>query len=440
MGISRSLSTGSSALKANQFRMDVISNNIANTNTIGFKGSRVSFAEQFNQIYNYGKSSDTGNATGLGGTNPMQVGLGVGVGATTRLMSQGMIEMTSRPLDMALQGDGFFIYNMSGRQLFSRAAAITRDKDGYLVDASSGSYLQGYNLSFDAKGKINKDSTGINVLNRKLDNLKIAPNIISEPKQTQNVSIQGNLNSAAVANEKRDTSVNIIDSQGGSHALGLTFTKGANPNEYSASATIDGKAVAITPALITFNSDGSLKAPLTLSVKAADMNTQLGAGVTVFDATKDLTLKLADANNILGGLTQFSAPSDATPIEPDGFQSGSLNYLSVDNEGKIWGGFSNGQSEILGQVAISKFTNQDGLLNEGGNFYSVSPNSGQANIGIAGSTFPSTKVAGSSLEQSNVDLTEQFTEMISTQRAFEAASRTITVSDQLLAETTALKR
>ncbi|MDQ1264918.1 MAG: Flagellar hook protein FlgE [Bacteroidota bacterium] len=440
MGLTSSLTSGASSLVAHQKRMDVISNNIANSNTIGFKSSRVSFAEQFNQIKSYGKSPDLTVGGGTGGMDPMQFGLGVKIGAVTREMQQGVLETTNRPLDMALQGDGFFVYNLNGKQLFSRAGGISRDSSGYLVDSSSGAYLQGYNLQLDANGKTVKDANNLNILNRKVDNLRIPPNMISIPKQTEKVTISGNLNSSTAVGDSRTTSINIFDTQGAARSLGLTFTKTANANEYSISATIDDNAVTLGTTLIQFNNDGTLSTPLSLSITAADLNTAIGS--PLFDAAtpKNITISLAESDNLLGGLTQFSGPNTATAFEQDGYQSGDLSGLSVDEKGQLWGAFTNGQSEILGQVVISKFTNQEALLNEGGNFFSVSPDSGLPNIGTAGEIFPSTRVAGSTLEQSNVDLTSEFTDMITTQRAFEAASRTITVSDSLLAETNQLKR
>lgn len=440
MALSRSLSTGASSLRAHQQRFDVISNNIANVNTTGYKSNHVNFAEQFNQIYKYGSSPNENEGKGMGGVNPLMMGLGVKIGSITQNMAQGTIETTNRPLDLALQGNGFFIYNMNGKQLFSRAGAISRDKNGNLVDSSSGAFLMGYNLQLDADGKMVKDSNGDNVLNRTLKNINISPNIISAPRQTEVVKVAGNLNSASTENTERQTSITIFDNQGGAHVITLTFTKTANPNEFTMSAKLDGIDITLPSDTLTFNTDGTISSPLDFTLNAADLNTALGTDV--FDATtpKNVKIVLAETGNLLAGLTQFAGPNTATVTEQDGYQAGDLNELFVDTTGKIWGSFTNGQSEILAQVAVAKFTNPQGLIRNGNNFMEVSPNSGLPNIGTAGEIFPSTLVVGGALEQSNVDLTEQFTEMIITQRAFEAASRTITISDQMLAETNMLKR
>ena len=444
MGISRSLTIGSSSLRAHQARMDVISNNIANSNTTGFKSSRATFIDQFNQTVNWGKPPDSEGGNGIGGIDPKQYGLGVKMGSISMDMAQGVIETTDRPMDLAIEGDGFFVYNFNGKQVYSRAGAISRDRDGYLVDSSTGAYLQGYNLEVDSNGTVQKDSNYVNILNRKVENLLIPPDAISAPKQSQNIYLSGNLNSSMAAGADRKTSIQVFDMQGGSHTLGLTFTKTANANEYEMTAKIDGNDIpdSINPlkVTITFNNDGTLKTPLTTSITASVLNTTMGS--TLFDAAtpKDLVINLASTDNLLGGLTQFSGPNTATAMEQDGYQTGDLLNLSVDQKGKIWGSFTNGQSEIMGQVIISKFTNPQGLHKDGNSFFLTSPNSGLPNFGTAGEVFESTKIDSGALEQSNVDMTEQFTDMIATQRAFEASARTITVTDQMLGEINILKR
>lgn len=440
MSLSRSLSIGTSSLRAHQEKFDVISNNIANVNTTGFKSSRTNFAEQFNQIYNYGKSPDSDSGVGVGGTNPYQLGLGVSVGSISKDMNQGTIETTNRPLDLALQGEGYFVYNINGQEVYSRAGAISYDKSGNLIDSNTGAFLQGYNINTDSSGRALKDSNGANILSRAKDNLVIDPNITSAPGQTQNIALTGNLNSSNPSGTERQTSINIYDNLGATHTINFKFTKTDNANEYTLAATLDGNTLTLPSSKVTFNNDGTLSTPLSLSLKASDLNTALGT--TSFDATtpKDLTVQLAKSDNVLSGLTQYSGSNTATASEQDGYTSGSLNDLSVDKEGKIWGAFSNGQSEVLGQVVVAKFANPEALVDKGDNFFQASPNSGLANIGTSGETFPSTVVRSEALEQSNVDLTTEFTNMINTQRSYEAASKVITTSDEILQQLTAIKR
>ncbi len=440
MGLIRSLSIGASSLKTQQKGFDVISNNLANANTVAYKSNSANFAEEFNQVYSYGRGPGDTGTSAAGGVNPLQYGLGVKLSSIQQNMGQGVIESTSRPLDMALQGGGFFVYNLNGQDFYSRAGAVTQDKLGNLVDSGTGAYLQGYNVSVDANGRTNKTSEGANILDASVSNLTVSPDVVSAPKQTEIVTLKGNLNSEADEGNVRTTSIDILDNNGGSHSVSLTFTKSATENEYGVTAKVDGSDIALDSSTITFNADGSLSTPLELNMTAADLNTAVGSNVFDTGTPKDITIKLADTSNLLQGLTQFAQADSATASTQDGYKPGSLLGLSVQADGRIVGSFSNGQAEVLGQVVVAKFTNEDGLVRTGNNFYQPSSNSGMPVIGTATETFSSTMVAGQSLEQSNVDMTEEFTDMISTQRAFEAASRTISVSDQLLQEINQLKR
>ncbi len=460
----RSLNSGASALKANQYRMDVISNNIANSSTTGYKSASVSFQDQFSQTYRYGKSSDTQTTStvngrtlsvsskSIGGINPYQIGLGVKVGSVTNNMSQGTLETTNRALDIAIQGSGFFIYDFNGQEVYSRAGTITRDEEGYLVDSSTGAYLQGYNIRVDADGVTERDSFGNNVMNTSQADLRISPNIISSPRQTENVELLGNLNSSDDLNTTRETSITIYDNQGQARALNVLFEKTAD-NTWEASFTLDGKDVCqagtTTPYTyeVNFNDDGTIvDEDVAISgITTTMLNEAVNQGTTSttnwFDTTRTFALQLGDTNNkVTGSVTQFSGTNTVTASSQDGFTSGELQSLSVAEDGQIIGSFSNGQSETLGQILLAKFTNDEGLSKEGDNFFSISPNSGLPIKGTAGEQFASTTIAGGSLESSNVDLTDEFVNMIKTQRAFEAASRTITVSDTLLGEINQLKR
>lgn len=439
MGLSRSLGTGASSLRAHQQKFNVISNNLANASTVGFKSSRVSFADQLSLTRSYGQSPDVSGGVGTGGINPRQTGLGVKIGSIAKNMAQGSIETTQRPLDMAINGEGFFVYNFNGRNLYSRAGAVSRDTDGFLVDSNTGAFLRGYNVETDGNGRPLTDVNGNNQLARNIDNIRIEPGVISQPNQTSSVELRGNLDRAMEEGESKTTSIQIFDNTGGARELALTYTKTANPGEFTLTGTIGGADIGLNE-VITFGIDGTLQNPFNLNLVSADLNAALG-GAILFDETQDIDLQLGDPSSLTTrSITNFSGGSDITAYSQDGYEAGELVSLSVDQNGKVRGSFTNGRNEILGQVSVAKFTNPEALLKEGNNFYSPTSNSGNANIGTALENFPSTSIVGSSLEQSNVDLTQEFTEMISTQRAFEAASRTITVSDQLLAEVNNLKR
>ncbi len=440
MAISRSLFIGTSSLRSHQRRFDVIANNVANVNTTGYKASRINFVEQFNQIITRGRASSIVEGRGSGGYNPLQYGLGVRVGSITPDLSQGIIETTNRPLDMAIQGDGFFVFQLNGRQFYSRSAPITRDSEGFLVDPTTGAILQGYNVNRNTNGFIVYDANGISSLNKVLDNLQISNLTVSPPKQTQTIKVTGNLNADASQNSTAVSSLTIFDNFGTAHNLTFTFTKTANPNEWSISAEIDGNALTLGATTVTFNADGTINTPNSLTITAGNLNTALGQNL--FDATtpKDITVQLAPTGNLLQGITQFSGLNTISFQYQDGYALGELANLNVDDSGKIWGSFTNGRTELLGQVALAKFANPNALTREGNNMFAVAPDSGLPLIGTAVDTFASTRIFSGALEQSNVDLTEQFTNMITTQRAFEAAARTITITDVMLAETNNLKR
>lgn len=440
MGISRALSIGVSSLRSNQRRFDVIANNVANINTTGFKGSRANFVEQLNQLYRSGRAPSIISGRESGGIPPIQYGMGVAIGSISPDLTQGVIESTGRPLDMAIQGDGFFVYNLMGGQFFSRSAPIIRDSEGFLVDPTTGAILQGYNIVRDSSGFIVKDSKGGALLNKVAQNLQIPSTIFSRPNQTQNIALSGNLNSTAAENDAAVTSILIYDNQGTAHTLKFTFTKTANANEWTLAAQIDGTDLTLANNVITFNADGSLSSPTSLTLTAQQLNQALNQ--TVFDETtpKDITVQLSSGAGGSQGITQFSGANTVSFISQDGFAMGDLANLTIDNTGKIWGSFTNGETELLGQVAIARFANPSALVREGNNYFSVSPDSGIPVFGTALETFGSTSIYSGALEQSNVDLAEQFTDMITTQRAYEAAARTITISDTLLGEVNQLKR
>ncbi len=441
MALIRSLTTGTTSLQAHQQRLDVISNNIANVNTVGYKASEATFVDQLSQVMNLGVGPSNIAKGGTGGVDPLQIGLGVRMGAVRTDFSQGSIRTTNRALDVAITGDAFFALQSNGSMMYSRAGNFSLDKNGNLVDSVSGAFVQGYNDKVDASGKVVKDSTGNNVLDRNLTNVLISPNIKSSPRQSQTVQMAGNLSAALQTGETAQTSIPVYDNIGISHVLNITFTKSATANQYAMTGTIDGQNITLPAAAgnVTFNADGSINTPLNFSITAANLNTALGSG-TPFDPAKDVSIVLAEAGNLLNGITQFAGQSSVNLVSQDGYAAGNLSSISVDSTGRIFGGFTNSQTEVLGQIAVAKFTNPSGLQKTGDSLYTVSPNSGLPNIGTASDIFASVKVIGGALEDSNVDLTTQFTDLISTQRAFEAASRTITISDQFLQEINSLKR
>jgi flagellar hook protein FlgE len=356
--------------------------------------------------------------------------------------------------------------NYNGQEKFTRSGAFTRDNDGYIVDTNTGAFVQGYNVSTN-NGKVERTSDGQNILDRTMSNLCIPKNTASLPRQTQEMNMIGNLNAEAAPgyDSTRKSSMTIYDETGAARTLTFTFQKTDVENEWLLGLELDGvnqgsgtegdialdplDPANVLPAFgrVAFNPDGTFAALTPANPDAARPFTLNLAGGSLVDANgnvdkfpKDVNIQLADPNNVSQGLKQYAADSNANFEAQDGFTLGELEDMNVDSRGRLLGTFTNGQTEILGQIAMARFANNEGLVRSGNNYFTNSPNSGDPVIGTAVEIFPTTLMVGRSLEQSNVDLTAQFTDMISTQRAFEAASRTVTVSDTLLQEINQLKR
>ncbi len=414
----RALFSSVSGLRNHQTWMDVIGNNIANSNTVGFKASRVTFQESFVQQLT-GASRPTGT---LAGVNPMQVGSGVGIGSIDQLFSQGTLENTGQPLDMAIQGNSLFVLSRNGTAAYARAGNFQLDGQGHLTAPASGMIVQGVNA--DPYGKISNTAAP--------GDIRIRLGEKAPAKPTSSVELAGNLNASAAIGESHSLGITGYDKLGAPHELRLTFVNTA-PGEWSWTAS--SATAAVTPAgagSVSFNTNGSLKAftypgggsTLTMTPPGGDaINVALDAGT-------------ADGIN---GLVGFAGTSDAVASSQDGYAAGDLVNLLVDSQGMINGVFSNGTSRPLAQLALATFTNPGGLISAGNNTWSVSSNSGEPVIGYAGETITDTITPGA-LESSNVDLSQEFTNMIIAQRGYQADARVITTADQMLNEVVNLRQ
>jgi len=419
MAFLRSLFAGVTGLQNNQVMMDVIGNNIANVNTVGFKKGRVIFTDMFSQTLK-DASQPTAN---LGGTNPVQVGLGMSVGSIDMDTTQGSFQSTGDTSDMAIQGSGFFIVNQGGKTLYTRDGNVMFDASGKLVNKSTGAVVQGRLAN----------TSGLIPPGAILQNIVIQKDLTSPPKATTEADFSGNLDANTAVNGTYMSSQPVYDSLGASHSLQITFTKGAAAGAWTWSAAVAGGTTAAT-GTITFNSDGTLNTltgspiAITLNNGASPMSVVLNCGVP--SAT-------VPGNNT--GITQNAGNGTSTvqPLSQNGWAAGSLSNISVNADGTIVGAFSNNQSLTLGQIMLANFANPNGLTRVGGNEYDVSGNSGEAVVQAAGTT---STIQTGVLEQSNVDLADEFTKMITAQRGFQASARVITVSDQFLDEVVALKR
>jgi flagellar hook protein FlgE len=421
MAFLRSLFSGVSGLRNHQVMMDVIGNNIANINTVGFKGSRATFSEMFAQTLR-GATSPMGDN---GGLNPMQVGLGMTVGTLDTLFTQGNIETTGQNSDLAIQGNGLFIVKKDGQTLFTRVGTFQLDANGRLVNPGNGAILQG--KMADSAGNIPSGT--------RLEDLKITLDQKSPAQATSNIRFAGNLDSSAATGDTASSSISIFDSLGNRQTLTLNFTKTAVANEWTWTANVPAPA-SITgggSGTITFNTDGSL-ATFTYNGGATDLAISPGTGAANLNIVLD-----AGTAGIFAGITQTEGTSNISPREQNGYGSGALSNITIDQNGRIQGTFSNGTVITLGQIMVAEFNNPQGLMKAGENMYSVSDNSGLAAILTPGQSSQS-KIVSGALEQSNVDLADEFTRMISAQRGFQANARVITTSDEFLNEVVNLKR
>ncbi len=436
----RSMFSAVSGLRVHQTRMDVIGNNIANVNTIGYKSQRVTFNDVFSQTLS--SASAASDETGRGGRNPMQVGLGVNVSSIDMLMTQGAAQRTDNPFDLMINGDGFIVVGDANGTYFTRAGALRSDVDGNLIIAN-GMKVKGWT------SQLNEETNKYEIVKGEADDINLSdPRFTtSNPSATTKAQLTGNLNSTE---DKIETSIKFYDSLGNYYTAAITLEKGATDTDGNTVwepklgkiTDSDGKIFAGTaPTIegtITFDKNGKLKTNTTGTGDTATttgntIKLKFGAGTdteaTVGNAVfKDITIAI-------GSLTQYASTSTAEPKTIDGNAAGKMIGYEIGGDGIITASYDNGDMRILAQVVVAKFDNPEGLEKVGDNLYKVTPNSGEFDgVGTVG-TF-NTGV----LEMSNVDLSSEFTDMIVTQRGFQANSRIISVSDEMLQELTNLKR
>ncbi len=417
--------SGLSGLSTNANALNVIGNNLSNINTVGFKGSSTTFRDIF--------SASLGGTSTQGNGNPIQFGLGVQTNSVSQDFSQSSFQSTGNALDMAIQGNGFFtLQTTDGRQVFSRAGNFTRNNAGYLV-ASDGANVMGWNRD-TTTGTVNTSAS--------LAQIRIDAGVTASAFATQNIRTGVNLNASATtgATSLLTTPIQVYDSQGNTQTLTATYTKtGTNTWDYAvtgpAGSTINGAASA-TGSLV-FSTSGSLQSINGVPASSA-ANPALaivwGNGASASAINFNL-VNLDGSSNI----TQFSAASSTNSSFQDGYAAGSLRDLTVDQNGIISGTFTNGQVIQLAQVALSSFNNMNGLVQTGNNHWGQSLASGSPTIGLANQGGRG-GILGSNLELSNVDVAGEFTKLILSQRGYQANSRIVTTTDELLQETLNLKR
>jgi flagellar hook protein FlgE len=413
-----------SGLRGHQMMMDVIGNNIANVNTVGFKSGRVNFQDILSQSL-HGATAPSG---GLGSINPAQIGLGMTVAGIDVLQTQGNLQSTGKTTDMAIQGDGFFVESDGSATVYTRDGAFDIALDGSLANPGSGLKVQGWQA--DTAGKID--------ITQPITNLVIPIGQRTTALATSNVTLSGNLDAGAtaavvgppaVAATTVPTTMTVFDSLGIAHSVKITFTKTA-ANTWSWDATKDAADTGIAISAATPGVNSGTLTYTSGGVFSASTGT---LGFTFPDGATATTPKVDFSQ-----MTQFSGTSQPAG-QTDGFTSGTLTTFAVGNAGQLSGVYSNGQTQVLGQIALANFLNSAGLLRAGQNNFSATSASGAANIGTAGTGGRGSVTTGA-LEMSNVDLATQFTGMITAERGFQANSRVITTSDEMLQELVNLKR
>ena len=398
----RSLFSGISGLRAHQQMMDVTGNNIANVNTTGYKSSQTVFQDTLSQMVNAAGAPQNG----AGGTNPAQVGLGVRTASVNANFSQGAAQTTGKSGDMMIQGDGFFITKSGGETVYTRAGSFTFDANGSLT-TPNGQIVQGW--SADVDGTVNTAGAP--------GNIKLPIGISLAPEATTKFTLTGNLSfeapvdaTGAAPGSSKVIPIPVIDVNGTSSSLNVTMTK-TGASEWTAT-TPGGSSVPIT-----FTNG-----------KPTDAGGNPLTSITLDGLAVDIT-----------DITHYSGGTEARVSASDGSGAGILSSYTVSNTGQIVGVFSNGLKQSLGQLALANFNNVNGLEKIGDSMFRSTVNSGLAQVGAAGSAGLGLITSGA-LEMSNVDLAQEFTNLVIAQRGFQANSRIITTSDEILQELVNLKR
>ncbi|MFZ3013104.1 MAG: flagellar hook protein FlgE [Nitrospira sp.] len=452
MGILSSLFAGVSGLNANGTALSVIGNNIANLSTVGFKSSKASFADLISSSIS-------------GGSGAIQTGIGVALTSVQGNFSQGSLSTSSNVLDLAIDGNGFFIVkDAQNATFYSRTGLFRLDKDNNVVDPT-GFKLQGFLA----------DTTG--AITGNIGDVAL-PSTTAPPRATTTALVAANLRSNTTigptfqlsnpsGTSNFSTSITVFDTLGNGHLLSTYYTKtAANTWEYNVVAALPDINVAgyhaanqdttlgivrVGTGTLTFGTNGTLLNESVVTryddgtaagtAGAAQGQLQIDfVGATANQLiTMDFGSNTTSGGNGLDGTTQFGAESALVQQTQDGYAAGSLQAFSVDSKGIISGRFSNGQLRALAQVVLSRFPDPIGLTRTGKNTFAQSGNSGQPVNGTPDSAGLG-RVLSNSLELSNVDLGESFIDMIAAQRGFQANSRVITTSDEILQELVNLKR
>ena len=403
-----------SGLNANSNALNVVGNNIANANTVGFRGSQITFSDVF---------ANTSGARLNGAGLTLQIGDGVQTSSIQTNLSQGTLNESASSIHTAIQGNGFFVVKQPDDTFsYTRAGDFSINNEGYLI-TPRGDQVQGYPAV-----------AGVITAGSSLSSLRIPIGQTLPPETTSNASLRINLNTNTVTGIDFHATFQAYDSRGTSRTVDITFSRLAD-GSFDATATLDGVATqlsenggapAATPVNFTFDSAGNLLSPTQFSIQPDQ--TVLGGAVL---PSIEVQLREINPDGSLGAynIVSYARPSSNSANNQNGFPPGELTGSSIDPEGIVLAIFSNGQTRPIGQYALATFNSSEGLSRRGDNLFAETLASNQATLGAPGSGGRGL-VSGGFLEQSNVNITNEFVKLIEAQRGFQANSRVVTSLNQ----------
>jgi flagellar hook protein FlgE len=397
-----SFQQGLSGLNAASKNLDVIGNNVANANTVGFKASVAQFADVY--------------ANSLAGAGAGQIGIGTRLAAVAQQFTQGNVTVTNNPLDMAINGNGFFRLSDNGAVIYSRNGQFHTDRDGYIVN-TSGKRLTGY-------GAVNGVLNTAAPVELRIDTADLAPQATGSVAARVNLDSRSGVISAAFnvndpATYTSSTAATVYDSLGNPHTLSAYFVK-TGANQWSVYGALDGAQIGTGPlGSLNFTSSGTIDTTTTFLPFSVSAPVATGA---ISPLTFDLDLT---------GSTQFGSPFGVNALSQDGYGPGRLAGFSVGGDGVILARYTNGQSSVLGQVVLANFANPTGLQPLGDNVWAETADSGQPLVGTPGSSNLGL-LQSAAVEDSNVDLTQELVNMITAQRVYQANAQTIKTQDAVM--------
>lgn len=406
-------STALSGMAANSAAIDVISNNLANLNTTGFKATTAQFQEMM------AESLGAGSVTS-------DVGMGVGPVMTTRNYTQGSVQNTGGATDAAIQGGGFFVVKDQNNQtLFTRAGNFQLDSNGYLITAG-GQKVQGWTAT---GGVVNPSGPPVDLV--------FPSNGLIPGSATANMNLSLNLDASAATGATFSAPIQVVDSLGTSHTLTITFTKtGANAWDYSVNipaSDLSSGSSQVAHGSLTFDGTGQLTspaagAPISVPISSlADQATDMSINWNLYDSSGK------------GLLTQFAQTSAVSKTNQDGIAPGQIVSVGIQDNGLVVASYSNGQQATVAQLALAAISNPETLATVGDNNLQATAATAAPVIG-APNTGGRGKIVGGALEASTADIAKEFTNLITVQRSYQADSKIVTASDQLLQDTVNLIR